>query len=231
MSAATLPLPETAPARDNLSLYEIERDLQELMAAYSEAEADEATRQAIERGIREYLEREIRKVDGVRAYLLHCEHMAQGAAAEAERQMARAAEWTRRANRLKQGCAEAMGAFGVKRLEGRTGRLSLKGNGGPAPLEVADETRVPDELCKAEISMPWTLWIALRIALDDLPDAADKWRAKRSVSNSAIRAQLEAPCWLCGGSDSEACPQCGGTGLTPVPGARLVPRGQHLEVK
>src|SRR6516225_10011646 len=64
----------TRPGNELMSLYQIESDLVELMAALDEAE-DEETKRAIEQGIEEYLGREVRKVDHIRGYLRYCETM------------------------------------------------------------------------------------------------------------------------------------------------------------
>lgn len=218
----------TAPGRDNLSLFKIEADLQELMVCLEEAE-DDATRAAVEQGIREYLEHEVRKVDGVRAYLKHCEVMATAATAEMRAQAQRAAAWTARAKRLMDGCKSVMESFGVKRLEGNTGTLALKGNGGLAPLQIADESLVPDEYCKAVVEMPYSEWV------QGLVGGAS---VKRFVDNAAVRKALSEPCWACQGSGKHGedypdlpCPACHGDGKQGVPGAQLLPRSTRLEVK
>jgi len=219
--------------RDNLSLYQIEADLQELMAAYGEAE-DDATRQAIEQGIQEYAAREVAKVDGIRAYLRHCEVMAVAAKCEADSQMERSRKWTRRAEKLQAICLSTMIAMGKKRLEGKTGELAVKTNGGLQGLDITEPTLVPDEMCVYSGSVTHD-------ELRELSRAAEHNgchsnlilklnRFNRVPDNSAIRAALKSPCWLCAGKD-EDCDQCGGTGLSTVPGARLRERGQHLEVK
>ena len=219
----------TAPGRDNLSLYQIEADLQELMVCLEEAE-NEATREAVEQGIREYLEREVRKVDGVRAYLKHCEVMAAAATAEMRVQAQRAAAWTARAKKLIDGCKSSMESFGVKRLEGNTGTLVLKGNGGVQPLEIADESLVPDEYCRAVVELPYRDWLYM---VECAGPEVSIPKPKRLVDNSSVRKAITEPCWACEGrcSTDSPCSLCGNTGLAGVPGAQLGPRGTHLEVK
>ena len=59
-------------------------------------------------------------------------------------------------------------------------------------------------------------------------------------SNARIREALGKPCEMCRGRimvDTEAanggtlCGHCGGTGKASVPGARLLPRQSHVEVR
>jgi hypothetical protein len=223
MSTALAPI----EGRDNLSLYQIESDLQELMAAYGEAE-DDATRQAIHQGIQEYATREVVKVDGIRSYLRHCEVMAVAAKCEADAQMERSRKWKRRAEKLEAICLSTMIAMGKKRLEGKSGELIVKTNGGAQALDITEPSIVPDEYCLAQVTMSCADW-------DALYDTAGKpvlvgSRVDRVPDSAAIRAALKAPCWLCAGKDQD-CDQCGGTGTSSVPGARLRERGVHLEVK
>ena len=216
--------------RDNLSLYQIEADLQELMAAYSEAEED-ATREAIEAGIREYVEREVMKVDGIRSYLRHCEVMADAAKAEAAAQLERSKQWTKRAEKLESACLAVMTQMGKKRLEGNTGALVAKKNGGVAPIEITDEMLVPDEFCVAQVEMPWVIWdCADKVTVGIMPEHV---KVKRVVSNTAIRKSIDLTCWACNGicSEENPCSLCGNSGLAGVPGARLLERGSSLQVK
>jgi len=213
--------------RDNLSLYQIQADLQELMAAYGEAE-DDATRLAIEQGIQEYATREVTKVDGIRSYLRHCEVMAVAAKCEAESQMERSRKWSRRAEKLQAICLSTMIQMGKKRLEGNTGSLAVKTNGGLQALEIQDPAMIPDDCKLATITIPEAQYKGIKEHLLDI--GVDIKDDKFAISNTAIRKALEAPCWLCAGKDAD-CDQCGGTGTNTVPGARLKERGQHLEVK
>lgn len=200
-------------ADHSLSLFQLEAELVELMAFRESEDLTPDERDACDAQITEYLKREIRKVDGIRSYLRHCEVMAAAAKDESERQATRARMWANRADRLKAVCQAVMETFKVKRLEGNTGALALKGNGGLAPLVVYDESLVPDELCEYHIRVSSSMWAAILRACPALsaPDlSATDFAVERLVVKKAVREALAAG---------------------DVAGARLEPRGQHIEVK
>ena len=60
----------------NLSLFNIEAGLHELLEAWQEAASPEAIA-AAEQTIQAYAEAEVRKVDGIRSYLKACEQQAE----------------------------------------------------------------------------------------------------------------------------------------------------------
>lgn len=220
-----------------LSLYTIESDLsnliemreqaqQELYAIPTLGESPERTEatealKIIDDQIREYIGAEIRKVDNIRSFWRHCELMRDAAKAEAETQAQRAKAWGARLDRLKATCALVMESIPFpagkpKKLEGRTGALYLKANGGKQAVEVTDESLVPDEFCIVTVTMREGLWERALAWLErsnallarDLAAAA---KVSRTPSLSLIGEQLAK-----------------GEG---VPGARLAERGQHVEVK
>ncbi len=71
------------------------------------------------------------------------------------------------------------------------------------------------------------------------------WESHIEASQEAIRKALETPCGSCLGAGEMQevdpddrpigkpgpCNMCAGTGRQLVPGARLEPRGSHIEVK
>lgn len=135
------------------SLFQLEAQLVELMEFRDLCETDEE-RLAAEKAIGDYIQLEIAKVDGVRGYLLHCEAKAEESDAlckialkEADRQRARRDAWQSRADRLKQVCVGVIQMTGKKKLEGRTGSLMVKGNGGKLPLLIEDELSIPMSFC------------------------------------------------------------------------------------
>jgi hypothetical protein len=85
----------------------------------------------------------------------------------------------------------------------------LKGNGGVEPLEIADETMIPSDCKRATIQMPADEWEGMREHMLDI--GMTLISEKVEIDNEAIREALAH-----------------GDG---VPGARLLPRGQHVEVK
>ena len=267
----------------DLSLYQLESQLSELIEmreqsceslklAESEGDLpqtierlnDEVT--AIDNAIREYITAEIRKVDGIRAFWRHCELMASAAKEEAEVQTARSKAWKDRLDRLKDMVKLVMETIPFpenkpKKLEGRTGALYLKANGGKQAVEIHDESLVPDELCTVTVTMPQLLWNAAAIFFDE--DLVGTKVGPRVPSLSLIAERLAAVCPKCRGEKvvcsfchgfddycadvqtcevcigtrkatelySEPCPECGGSGRQSVPGARFAERGNHVEVK
>ena len=202
------------PAKDgagSLSLFEIERALVDLLAEYEDCQ-DDAERANVQTAIEAYVAAEVQKVDGVRAYLRHCEIMAAAAQEEAERFRDRSKAWGNRAERLKDACLRVMTAAGKKKLEGRTGSLLAKGNGGLAPLVVTDATMLPEECVVYEGKVAGPLWAR---TLKQCPWLEPEFagaavKMERSANNAAIREAL---------------------GKGPVAGAYLDERGKHLEVK
>src|ERR1035437_5897417 len=91
------------PGRDNLSLYRIESDLQELMECLEDARerGDEPVIAAIQQGIQEYVTREVKKVDRLAGYIRHCETMSSAAKLESQRCASVSERWTDRVDGLK----------------------------------------------------------------------------------------------------------------------------------
>ncbi len=211
-----------------LTLYSLQDELAQLIsvrAEMSETGEDTAT---IDAAIAEYMQALPEKVDSV-AHVIHTlESQIALAKVEEDRLEARRKKFSAALDRLKAYVVDVLSQIpepkrGSRKIEGSTATLCLVKNGGLEALDITEPTIVPDEMCVAEVRMPWSDWE--RITPLDLQD-----RAKRVPDNAAIRAALKSPCWLCAGKD-EDCDQCGGTGLSTVPGARLLPRGQRLEVK
>lgn len=151
--AGTLRQSENPLRGPKLSLWDIEAGLADLMEAREEAQ-DEAARNMVDQAITEYVQREVQKVDMIRAYLRHCEVMAKAAKEEAERQSRMQRAWEDRGQRLRAFCVSALQAFGRPRVEGRTGKLIVKGNGGLRPLLISDESQIPDEYKPAVVTYP-----------------------------------------------------------------------------
>lgn len=223
----------------DLSLFDIERELHELLETWQSAETPEAISTA-EQAIQAYAAAEVRKVDGIRRYINACSAQATAANQEAHVQVNRQHAWEARRDRLKAFCFDVMKSFGVKKLEGATGSLSIRGNGGVQPLVITDSALVPDELCTVTVTLPVDRWNATVAGMRKPPFDAQPLHpsiqvAPRVPSNSRIRAVLESPCDRCNGAPAvgskDECQFCDGTGKTLVPGARLDPRGESLVVK
>lgn len=245
---------------DLVSLIEMREEAQERIASVVEVEdwgdnpdieatADlqsaRAELETIESQIREYVTAEIRKVDGIRAYWKHAELMRDAAKAEAATQAERAKAWDDRLKRLKDTCLMVMETIPFpagkpKKLEGRTGAIYLKGNGGKQAVEISDESLVPDEMCTVTVTFNALIW------RETLKEEDRKWPnvilpaliGKRVPSLSLIGEELQKACGKCNGvgapwnnSSSIPCVDCGGSGKRSVPGARLLDRGEHVEIK
>lgn len=241
----------------SMNLYHIETDLAELMEArdsyvedaqnlYPSQELD-AGLAAIDQAIKEYAAREVAKVDGIRGYLRWAKVQIEAARAEMAVQMARARQLEADADRLKSFCIEALRAAGKKFVEGKTGKLSIQGNGGEQPLVITDESLIPDELCWMEGRIKVDVWVDLLNS-----ELIDKftYNFTRVPSSPLIREALEKACPNCDGhgkycarcgltiecqcgdaAEDGTCHACAGTGQAGVPGAHLEPRGVHLRVK
>ena len=226
-------------ADKSLTLWTIEDSLLQLVAAREDAAADveisEDERrdrlQVIDTALADYIRQEITKADNVRSYLMHCRLMADAARTERAAMEARVRLWEARETRLKEICIVALDAAEKKRVEGKTGSLSVRGNGGLQPLVVDQPEMLPDEVCVWAGTVGPAVW--RKIQMLAITDPATK--LERQPSNAAIREALGNPCPECGSlpahQASDACTTCGGTGTMGVPGAHLEPRGRCLIVK
>ena len=124
---------------NNLTLFEIEKDRQELLDMRDEAMeagALPAELEAIDKALQEYECREVRKVDGTAHAITVYNQAADIVEAEIKRLQGRAKSLRGRADRIKANALAAMQAFGVKKLETPLHYLRVQGNGGLEPLTV-----------------------------------------------------------------------------------------------
>jgi hypothetical protein len=166
---------------------------------------------ATDKAIAELIEREVRKVDGIRGYLRHCEVMEAAADEERQRQSARRDQWRRRAERVKGVVLAVMEINGLTALEGNTGTLRVAVNGGYAPTEIQIDV-LPDNLKNATIRMLMSEWEYL---LTHLPAIVYE-RLNSPECEVAPNMDLVRQALKDGGQ---------------VPGAHLLPRGKHVRVK
>jgi len=232
-----------------LSLYDLSAELVALMDAWDDPETTPEARVEIETQLRIYAEQHVRKVDYVRAYLRHCAIMEAAALEEKARQDEHAKTWKARAERLKELCVAVMQTFEAKRLDGNTGSLLLKGNGGKQPVRIDNPELVPDEFCVYEGAIPafvWTFMLELIMDREDVGTAELRrdiagLKLVRTPRKSLIEAELQKPCDRCQETGLNLCAipppaqvqcqACGGSGKRGVSGAYLAERGVHLEVR
>lgn len=216
------------------TLWRIEDAIVQLMDMREEATDPEEIR-VIEAELIKYAQQEIRKTDNIIGYLKHCEMMEEAAKKEAATQAERAKVWKERAGRLKRACQSVMETFtgnDRKKLEGRTGAIILKGNGGRQAVNLTNPEMIPEEYCEYVGAIPGAIWLEMVERFEQLAGV----RLVRTPRSALIHDALQAKCEACDGDgkasfSSDACPSCGGSGKAGVPGAQLVPRGSHIEVK
>jgi hypothetical protein len=197
----------------NLSLFQIEVELQELLTLRADAEAEGEMPEVlagIDARIQEYFSREVRKVNSICAILRAFENAAAETRVEAERLFSRAKAFEAQEARLKDATLAAMKAHGVTKLETPENTLRIQRNGGIEKLEVPIPTNLPTSYQTITLEMPreawnWLLWRGL-------------WRGQElavvkseGYDNKRIREALKQQ--------------------VPVPGAKLLPRGERLVVE
>lgn len=225
----------------SLTLFDIESAWMDLIQAREEAEEliDPAEREAgliaVDNAIAEYVAREVSKVDGIRAVCRRLKLEAEAAEAESDRQRVRMKRAEDLLAKIKICAQVAIEMTGKKRIEGKTGYLLLKGNGGVRPLQVdgwdSEERRWVGNLTPLP---PEYVLVHVKIPVSLLSKLAEHWSNVTQVSTepnqALIREALVAICPECDGALA-TCKLCAGTGKQTVPGARLLERGQHVEVK
>ena len=234
------------PVRPEGSLYQITSELVALMAARDslvegfldspllESEKAELLA-AMDAQIKAHIAAEVRKVDGIRAYLRNCEAQLQAVKNEMFRLTQYQRAWESRYERVKDFTLAVLREFvqpdsqGRVKLEGATGSLAIHANGGKLALEITQPELVPDEYCRMVGWITAPLWTRMSEALR-LPIYGD-WRVERVPNNDLIRAALESDCETCGGLgavalpgcalcqgvDEEPCEACKGKGEHPAP--------------
>ena len=202
-----------------LSLFQIESELLQLIdqredalerlskalgGADPEIEAEIATVNAL---IKEYVGREVRKVDGIAYAVKEYEARAVAKYAESGRLHNAALKDDETAKRIKQMVLEVMQEFGEKKLLGRLFTITRQGNGGVQALTIAQPDLVPlDMQC-----------VTIELAADELEDFISQFDGSYRIVNGAhpdtvaIREELVH-----------------GEG---VPGCRLEERGEHIRIK
>ncbi len=209
-----------------LSLFEIESDLLSLidqredalerlaMSHHPDSSSVENMPSVIEQElavidglIRDYLKREVKKVDGCAFAIKEFEARAVAKYAESGRLHNAALRDEETAKRIKQMVLEVMQEFGEKKLPGRLFTISRQGNGGVQPLTIAQPDIVPLHMQR----------VTIEAHADMADDLISQFPGMLKVTRQAepdparIRNVLE-----------------GGNG---VPGCRLEPRAEHIRIK
>lgn len=220
------------------SLYQLEAAIVELFALRDEAEheADSQSVAVIDQEIQKWVAAELRKVDGVVSFIRETDVRAHILETEAKRLTRRAQVWRAKGQRVADAALRAMQDHGItKPLHGNSSTLRIQKNGGQEPLELSEGHLLPTEYRLITVTLRETEWSKIA---EQISYAVD---VKMSADNAGIRAALKqrVTCPECNGHGSYwdtgaaiRCVRCEGSGTIPnsVPGARLVPRGEHLRI-
>lgn len=219
-------IPQTTP---RLSLFQIEAELLQLIDAREDAlermsMVDDSPPNASEESclaaagmaeeiatinglIKQYIGREIRKVDGIAFAIKEHEARAVARVKAAEELKASADRDAETAKRIKAMVLEVMQEFGEKKLPGRLFTITRQGNGGVQALTIAQPDLVPLQAKCITIELSAWVWEAFaeefsgryRVVAESHPDAR------------FIRETIDR-----------------GIG---VPGCKLEERGEHIRIK
>ncbi len=228
----------------NERLWFIEQGLEDLMdqGAQAELDGDTEAAAAFYRELEAYLTKEAAKVTSYVGLIRSRE--ATAAAAKLEEERIRAIRKAAEADveRLKANALAVMQRFDVKELRATPGGgLRRQGNGGLQAMDVPDETKLSEPYRTATVKMSLRL---LRWFMKDLSevDCREVYGTVTAANEPAIREALKqrVPCmeckahpgWSSPPPNSETCPRCKGETTIPasVPGARLLPRGEHVKI-
>ena len=192
-----------------MNLYQIEDSLQQLvdLREAAEAEGDSEALVVIDRQLREYLTAEASKVTSYVALIRAREAVAEACATELTRiiDIKKSAEAD--IARMKANALAVMQQFGVKELKATPGGgLRIQANGGRQALETDPDA--PDEYAVITLKLTATQVVAIQT---QMPRALEGCTfAKREWDTERIREALARG--------------------EQVPGAKLLPRGEHLRV-
>ena len=198
-----------------------------------EAEAAE-----VDAALMQYVGQILEKVDNIHALLLWARTMENAANDEVRKRSQAVRRLRAMQDRIKAMALQVMEARGIKKAVGTAGRYLLrKGNGGIQALQIDGigengqflaTSPLPSAYRDVVVRMPQVMWDRLRL-LFEVPDFA----VTVVPAQDRIREAMEKPCDWCedGKEGGVTCTECGGTCKARVPGARLLDRGEHLEVK
>ena len=157
--------------------------------------------------IRDYVSREVKKVDGCAFAIKEFEARAAARSQEAERMKASADRDAETAKRIKSMVLEVMQEFDEKKLPGRLFTITRQGNGGVQPLTISQPDLVPLS-CKR---------VTVSIRGESVSDFARQFGGQYRIIDDLHPDQKDI---------REALERGEG-----VMGARLEPRGEHLKIR
>jgi hypothetical protein len=195
-------------------LLETRTELEEQVAFTDEQIAEkQAALDAVDKAIVEYVTAEVRKVDNIARLLIELKARREAILDEQERLGAIAARMIRQEDRVKALVLQVMQDCDVRKLEGKIGTLRRVGNGGVQPVEVTQPELLPADVQRITVTLPLQAWRGILRGMStglliELEKVVKEGKPEPDLT--AIRQQLER-----------------GEG---VPGAVLLPRGEHLRV-
>lgn len=186
----------------------------------------------------------VKKTDACAAVLRKFDSDEELIKAEEKRLKAKRQSNEKAKDRLEQYIMRVMKERGVSMFKTPLNTISIRKNGGVAPLQVTENLELlPEEMRLVTIKIPvdalswkvgssWASWVV---------DMHGKI-VGLEPNNAGLREALRQPCEHCSGAGNlcpagtndaplEACPRCGGTGTRQIPGAKLLERGERLEVR
>ena len=199
----------------SISLYNIEDSLQQLteLRESAELEGDSEALKVIDQQIREYLTKEAAKVTSYVGLIRSREMTALACSAEIDRLQNIKRQALADVERLKDNALATMQAFDVKELRATPGGgLRRQGNGGLQALEV-DADALPDSLKVVSLNIHLDVWRAIQQAFDGDP---------RFQAGTTFGAHITQP-------NQERIREAMKHG-EKIPGAKLLPRGEHVRV-
>ncbi len=235
MSHTLKPAPEQ-------SIFRISNDFSQLMLLREIMASENEDTAAIDGEIANYFARDVtrEKIDTVINFLRYAGAQEIIARNEAKRTKSLASRWEAQIAFLKDAAKAVLENSGQKALEGNSaGKLILKGNGSVQPLEITDASLIPEELVQYTLRLSGDVLVRMGEHIDwNYWIENEDVQMERVPHNERIRAELEKPCDRCDGSGRDPMPncnteclQCDGAKTRHVPGARLLERGSHVEIK
>lgn len=187
-----------------ITLYELESELAAWADTLDLAETAE-DRAEIQARIAEYLQQATGKRDRFAQFLAHLDQQIELAKSEEERLQSRQRRIESIQTRLKEYAVRVMETLGVRKLEGNTSTLALRGK--PPSVLIRDQNAIPAEYQDVTVRMPGSQYLALCETLLELPsnhpiapgtfvaamNACISWMPDKGAIRGAIRDGKDVP--------------------------------------